>query len=235
MQKIKKALIIIICAAVAILGLAKLGSYIFDKSTSIKGIKEVQVSLLDYDGEGYYVIGDWKAIFDTPEMIAKVRKAGKEISEYNDSKYDGMEGEIHIKFTYSCKFGIKITRFYHLSHNNLGKLKKLKKLYESREFKEKFLITNNDKIMKDGKYVGRGVFLNEFDKILKDPEELIKNMDRDFMERTYENQIPEDDLLDNYKIIGSISVADQTTIAIYGTDKHTLKWLEDNGYMDKLE
>ena len=224
----KKKIIILLVILIALLGSTKLIFKFFDNSTNIKGIEKVHISLLDWDGENYSIVGGiangWELSADSSDLFLMIKKAGKDISGYSHNKYANKEHNIHFRFTYLYRNGIKITTTYHIQRSMLSKIEGLKNLYESKAFKSKFLMKNNNKIMNENKYIGRGVYMKEGDEFIDNPEELINKMDMDFMKRSYSEQID----TDNY--YESISIAYGITVEIYKTDKHTLKWLDKNGY-----
>ena len=226
MKKLKKILLIFICAILASFGLFRLSVYIFDNSTSVKGIEQAKISIIDWDGDYYYSVNDyWQATFDTKEMVKMVKASGKEMSHHNKWTYDKWEGKFHFRIVYKCLLGLKVTRTYHMDYTELKKLKAFEKLYEAKGFKEKFLLSGTER--------GKKYCYDENGK--KVSKELLKNLDLDFLERKYDQEHFGEEDCEDYS---SYSVTlypkrgdymDYIAPAIYKTDKHTPKWLKERG------
>ena len=179
MKKLKKILLIFICVILASFGLFRLSVYIFDNSTSVKGIEQAKISIIDWDGEGYYVDDYWHTTFDEKSMIKMVKEAGKDMSHRSKWYYAEIEGKFHFRIVYKCLLGLKVTRTYHMDYTELKKLKAFKKLYEAKGFKEKFLLSGTER--------GKKYCYDENGK--KVSKELLKNLDLDFLERKYDQEL----------------------------------------------
>ena len=225
MKKLKRILLVSICVILASFGLFRLSVYIFDNSTSVKGIEQAKISIIDWDGEGYYVDDYWHTTFDEKSMIKMVKEAGKDMSHRSKWYYAEIEGKFHFRIVYKCLLGLKVTRTYHMDYTELKKLKAFKKLYEAKGFKEKFLLSGTER--------GKKYCYDENGK--KVSKELLKNLDLDFLERKYDQEHFGEEDCEDYS---SYSVTlypkrgdymDYIAPAIYKTDKHTPKWLKEHG------
>ena len=179
MKKLKRILLVSICVILASFGLFRLSVYIFDNSTSVKGIEQAKISIIDWDGEGYYVDDYWHTTFDEKSMIKMVKEAGKDMSHRSKWYYAEIEGKFHFRIVYKCLLGLKVTRTYHMDYTELKKLKAFKKLYEAKGFKEKFLLSGTER--------GKKYCYDENGK--KVSKELLKNLDLDFLERKYDQEL----------------------------------------------
>ncbi|MCI7326152.1 hypothetical protein [Hornefia butyriciproducens] len=225
MKKLKRILLVSICVILASFGLFRLSVYIFDNSTSVKGIEQAKISIIDWDGEGYYVDDYWHTTFDEKSMIKMVKEAGKDMSHRSKWYYAEIEGKFHFRIVYKCLLGLKVTRTYHMDYTELKKLKAFEKLYEAKGFKEKFLLSGTER--------GKKYCYDENGK--KVSKELLKNLDLDFLERKYDQEHFGEEDCEDYS---SYSVTlypkrgdymDYIAPAIYKTDKHTPKWLKEHG------
>ena len=179
MKKLKRILLVSICVILASFGLFRLSVYIFDNSTSVKGIEQAKISIIDWDGEGYYVDDYWHTTFDEKSMIKMVKEAGKDMSHRSKWYYAEIEGKFHFRIVYKCLLGLKVTRTYHMDYTELKKLKAFEKLYEAKGFKEKFLLSGTER--------GKKYCYDENGK--KVSKELLKNLDLDFLERKYDQEL----------------------------------------------
>ena len=225
MKKLKRILLVSICVILASFGLFRLSVYIFDNSTSVKGIEQAKISIIDWDGEGYYVDDYWHTTFDEKSMIKMVKEAGKDMSHRSKWYYAEIEGKFHFRIVYKCLLGLKVTRTYHMDYTELKKLKAFEKLYEAKGFKEKFLLSGTER--------GKKYCYDENGK--KVSKELLKNLDLDFLERKYDQEHFGEEDCEDYS---SYSVTlypkrgdymDYIAPAIYKTDKHTPKWFKEHG------
>ncbi|MDD6298240.1 hypothetical protein [Hornefia butyriciproducens] len=225
MKKLKRILLVSICVILASFGLFRLSVYIFDNSTSVKGIEQAKISIIDWNGEGYYVDDYWHTTFDEKSMIKMVKEAGKDMSHRSKWYYAEIEGKFHFRIVYKCLLGLKVTRTYHMDYTELKKLKAFEKLYEAKGFKEKFLLSGTER--------GKKYCYDENGK--KVSKELLKNLDLDFLERKYDQEHFGEEDCEDYS---SYSVTlypkrgdymDYIAPAIYKTDKHTPKWLKEHG------
>ena len=225
MKKLKRILLVSICVILASFGLFRLSVYIFDNSTSVKGIEQAKISIIDWDGEGYYVDDYWHTTFDEKSMIKMVKEAGKDMSHRSKWYYAEIEGKFHFRIVYKCLLGLKVTRTYHMDYTELKKLKAFKKLYEAKGFKEKFLLSGTER--------GKKYCYDENGK--KVSKELLKNLDLDFLERKYDQELFGEEDCEEY-ISYSVTLhpkhgdyMDCISVVVYKTDKHTPKWLKEHG------
>jgi len=225
MKKLKRILLVSICVILASFGLFRLSVYIFDNSTSVKGIEQAKISIIDWDGEGYYVDDYWHTTFDEKSMIKMVKEAGKDMSHRSKWYYAEIEGKFHFRIVYKCLLGLKVTRTYHMDYTELKKLKAFEKLYEAKGFKEKFLLSGTER--------GKKYCYDENGK--KVSKELLKNLDLDFLERKYDQELFGEEDCEEY-ISYSVTLhpkhgdyMDCISVVVYKTDKHTPKWLKERG------
>ena len=222
-------LIILICIIVVVLVHINLYVFIFDNGTNIAGIREAKIAAVDYDFDGdggFYVIDDhWQAAFKSKKMIKMVRTNGREMSRYN--KWIIVDDQIHFRIVYKWIFGMKITRIYSMPSEKLSELKCLKELYEAKETKAKLRLVKSV-AMKNGKYVWKYAEVGMLGENCKKPEELIYNMDLELMERSFAEEITEANVIS--KADFRSENGDIISLSIHKIDRHTLKWLKDNGY-----
>lgn len=146
----------------------------------------------------------------------------------------------------SCRYkltgGRIIVRDYDITDEFIRNSKALKAIYESDEFKDKFLLTNSD-IYKNISKVSVNLYsepAGEYYPVTAANSELaalIKALDNDFISRTFEQE-------NNSTSFGSIEIAcnakkntDNITfsIPVLSSDKNTLSWLKKHGYYSYID
>ena len=112
-----------------------------------------------------------------------------------------------------------------MDYTELKKLKAFEKLYEAKGFKEKFLLSGTER--------GKKYCYDENGK--KVSKELLKNLDLDFLERKYDQELFGEEDCEEY-ISYSVTLhpkhgdyMDCISVVVYKTDKHTPKWLKERG------
>lgn len=114
----------------------------------------------------------------------------------------------------------------------------IKKLYNTKEFKEKYKPSATTGLDLDNKEYYMAIYtysITERDALSsKQAKELLKAMDKDFASRTFEQELKTMPLKD---ILGYIMLPAETAplVAIRSTDTNVLRWLKDNNLYEKFD
>lgn len=174
-------------------------------------------------------------MFSTPENI----KALQELHQYCIDNVEKTNSAVlldafgsYSTFTFTYGNNKEFKRHYEACPTNIRDCEAVKKIYESEEFKDYFAMEMSPSEMRtataeiwpawDSVTGSAAASLNN-----EKTRELIEALEKDFQERTYEQAV-------NGRRLGRVEITTTSldghfyNIAIYKTDKHTLKWLKEN-------
>lgn len=144
--------------------------------------------------------------------------------------------------SYTLKNGHRINRSYNVSSEFIADSKALKALYESDEYKEIFSLYNNEICHDLSKasisllsYTSEEHYSTEMNS--KRFDTLIAAMEKDFKERTFEQELDSNNALGAVEISVSTSpdeygnaTGDYIRVPVLASDTNTIKWLKKYGY-----
>lgn len=214
-------------------GLASFDIFGFEKMVpDAKDVESAEITSLWSTGQTENLENriEWAYGSNTPkftdeESINQIRELHEELIEKSIYEDDEIYFDIGIK--YVTKSGIKILREYKVNFDDIKKTDTFRKLYESKNFKEEFLLSNYKN--SDAVKIREVLFsINDEEIAVKDIDGLFKALDKDYQNRSLDEEIAGEEFA-YIKIYTGNSSDNFYIINIFKSDNNTLNFLRENG------
>lgn len=195
---------------------------------------------LEYDNFYYTTPENIESFINLHKYIVDNKNEfGKDLD--NDKKYY----TFNLSYDLPNPFGL--SRTYRLTHDKVKENKDIKKIYESKEFKDYFSLYNLDcekmaSISLSNIYFYDEIFSSNL--LISDKNkvtQLLDAIEKDFQNRTFEESMsrkhPYCNLSLSYKVLDKEQklVDSYLTLRVLLSDTNTIKWLKSNNYSQYLE
>ncbi len=183
--------------------------------------------------------------FTSEENIENIRKLHEEMLALKPSSViSGVLNYTMETSTSSCSYTLKnghvVKRSYDVTQDFIKGSKALKAIYESAEYKEAFSLYNTELFSElDNSsislvsYITTEIYSSDIK--ASEADGLIAAMEKDFRERTFEEELNVDNALAAINISSPANDGTSTEIPVLRSDTNTIKWLKKHGYYAHID